>query len=264
MRVVRLVVALLFAVSSSPNLNSQEAVSAQRDVQALAVLGQALAAAGWRAGALPVAVAASGTLTRPDGQQTESFALKQRGPAQHRLDVVSGGATTTTVVNGLAGIVIFADGTKHRLPPHAAFSAQFPVFPFFTDLVKANDLSVDIQGLGADTIDGVAVRGISITRHAQSDDKLAQFRDLAAPLRVWISVDSGLPVRIDFIRLADDNPYLPMHFSISFFDYRRINGVAIAFTQQEFFEGQLIYRVQFSDVQFNSALTDADFDNSKL
>jgi hypothetical protein len=41
-------------------------------------------------------------------------------------------------------------------------------------------------------------------------------------------------------------------------------GVAVTFAQQEFFEGQLIYRVQLNDVQFNSALTDADFDNSKL
>jgi len=68
MRVVRLVVALLVAVSSSPNPNSQEAISAQRDLQALTVLGQALGAAGWRTGALPVAIIASGphtSLSRP-------------------------------------------------------------------------------------------------------------------------------------------------------------------------------------------------------
>jgi hypothetical protein len=177
---------------------------------------------------------------------------------------VDSGATASTIVNGLAGIILFADGTKHRLPPPVAISMQSPIFPFLSDLAKTADLDMDVQDLGADTIDGIPCRGISIGRHAKSDDKLAQFRDLAAPLKIWLSQKSGLPVRIDFIRLADDNPYLRMHFSRSFSDYRVVNGVAIAFTQEERFEGQFMYRFQFNDVQFNSALTDAEFDTSKL
>jgi hypothetical protein len=128
---------------------------------------------------------------------------------------VDSGATASTIVNGLAGIILFADGTKHRLPGHAALSMQSPAFPFFSDLAKTADLDVDVQDLGADTIDGIPCRGISVARHAKSDDKLAQFRDLAAPLKIWLSQKSGLPVRIDFIRLAGDNPYLPA-FSVPF------------------------------------------------
>jgi hypothetical protein len=264
MRVVRTALVILFVLTSSLNLSSQQSISPQRDAQALTTLGQMAKAAGWLPASLPIAITSSGTLTHFDGdqQQTESLLLKQCGPSQRRIDIVSSGATT--VVNGLAGIILFSDGTKYRLRPHAALSNGSPVFPFFSDLVSTSDISVDVQSLGSDTIDGAACLGVSVARHAAKDDKLGQFRDLAAPLKVWISMKSGLPVRIDFIRLADDNPYLPLNFSRSFSDYRFINGVAVAFTQEERFEGQLMYRLQFTDIQFNSALSDADFDASKL
>lgn len=167
-------------------------------------------------------------------------------------------------MNGLAGVILLPDGTKQRLPAHAAFSIQSPVFPFLTDLLNTADPAVEVDDLGTATVDGVPCQGVLVFRHAVANTPLASSRDLAAPLKVWISLQSGLPVRIDFIRLAFDNHYLPMHFSRSFSDYRLVKGVAIAFTQEERFEGQLMYRFQFTDVQFNPALTDADFDASKL
>jgi hypothetical protein len=266
MRVVRTALVILFVLTSSLNLSSQEAISPRRDAQALMTLGQMVNAAGWLPASLPIAITSSGTLTHFDGDQqgTESLILKQRGPSQRRIDIVSSSATTSTVVNGLAGIILFSDGTKYHLRPHAALSNGSPVFPFFSDLISTSDLSVDIQDLGSDTIDGSPCHGVSVARRAAKDDKVGEFRDLAAPLKVWISMKSDLPVRIDFIRLADDNPYLPLNFSRSFSDYRFVNGVAVAFTQEERFEGQLMYRLQFTDVQFNSSLSDADFDASKL
>jgi hypothetical protein len=267
MQATRLVLLLFLTLSTNPNLKSQQstAPSPQRDSRALMVLAQ-MAAAGWGSSPLPIAITASGTMTHFDGdqQQTESLTLTQRGPFLHRIEIVNNGATTTQIVNGLSGIILFSDGTKHRLPPHAALSNGSPVFPFFTDLINSSDLSVDVLDLGTDTIDGIPCHGVSIARQVANDDKLAKFRNLASPLKVWNSVQSGLPVRIEFIRLADDNPYLPMHFSRSFSDYRSIGGVAVAFIQEERFEGQLIYRLQFTSVQFNPPLTDADFDTSKL
>jgi len=267
MRVARLVLSFLAILSYSPFLNAQQSTTApQRDAQALAAIGQVTIAAGWTAGSLPSTITASGTFTRFNGdqQQIESFSIKQRGPSQHRMDLQGNGATTTTIVNGLAGTIRFFDGTKQRLPAHAALSIQSPSFPFLSDLMNAADPSVEIQNLGTNTINGTACQGVGIVRHAKSDDKFGIFRDLAAPLKVWISVQSGLPIRIDFIRLAADNPYLAMHFSRSFSDYRVVNGLAIAFQQNESFEGQLMYRFQFTNVQFNAAVLDADFDSSKL
>ena len=158
MRVAKIALSLLFILTYSVRVSSQEVssqeVSSQQSIiapprnpQALAALVQMLAAAGWLPGSLPGTVTSSGTLTHLDGdqQQSELFTLKQRGPTQHRLDVVESGATTTTLVNGLVGIIRFADGTKYRLPIQAALSIQSPIFPFFFDVAKAND-SIDVEG----------------------------------------------------------------------------------------------------------------------
>ncbi len=116
---------------------------------------------------------------------------------------------------------------------------------------------------GTTTIEGAVCKGIIIARHAPSGDPLGEFRDLAAPLKIWLSEQTGLPVRIDFIRLALDNHFVAMHFSRSFSDYRVVNGVAVAFAQEEHFEDQLMYQIQFTSVQFGAAIADSDFDLPK-
>ncbi len=259
---------LLTSISSAgaPQTPSPTPSPLQRDPQALMALGQMVAAAGWTASTVPATIVASGTLTRPGaGQQAPaSFIIKQRGPAQHRMDLQDSGTTSTTVVNGLAGAIRLPDGTKQRLPGHGALSIQSPVFPFLSDLVNTADLSVAIQDLGTKIVDGTSCHGVAIMRHASSADSFAQFRDLASPLKVWVSLQSALPVRIDFIRLADDNPYLAMNFSRTFSDYRLVNGIAVPFQQSESFEGQLMYQIQFTAVQFNVTLTDTDFNSAAL
>src|SRR5437660_7948477 len=140
MRLVRIALVILFVLTSSLNLNSQQAISPLRDPQALTTLGQMAKSAGWLPASLPIAITSSGALTHFDGQQqSESLILKQRGPSQRRVDIAGSGGTTSTVVNGLAGIILFSDGTKYRLRPHAALSNGSPVFPFFSDLINTSD-----------------------------------------------------------------------------------------------------------------------------
>jgi hypothetical protein len=263
MRVARFVLSFVLILSSSPRLNSQQSSTApQRDPQAVTRITQMLAATGWLPAARPTTIMALGTITRD--QLSQSFTLKQRGPFQHRFALQQRGATSTVVINGLVGAVLFFDNTKMRMPAHAAISTQSPVFPFLSDLANIADPSVEVRDLGVDTIDGIACYGTYVARRASSSDPLARFRDLAAPLKVWTSAQSSLPVRIDFIRLADDNPYVVMNFSRSFSDYRVVNGIAVAFQQEERFGNQLMYRFTLTDVQFGVALSDADFDSSRL
>jgi hypothetical protein len=234
--------------------------SAAKSASAMQAIVQVLAATGWIPAAVPMTIVASGTLTRGGDQpQVSSFTLKQRGGSQHRFELQDNGATTTTIVNGLAGMILFSDGTRQRLPPHLAVSIQSPAFPFLTDLLNTSDLDVKVDDLGTDTVDGVPCLGVLIARRAKSGDPLGPTRDLAAPLKIWVSQQTALPVRIDFIRLALDNQYLAMHFSRSFSDYRPVNGVAVPFTQEERFEGQSMYRIQFTTVQFGAAIPDTDF-----
>jgi outer membrane lipoprotein-sorting protein len=230
-----------------------------KSATALQTVGQLLGAAGWSSATLPTTIIASGTLTRGGQSQVSSITLKQRGSSQHRFELQDNGATATTIVNGLTGMIVFSDGTRQRLPPHLALSIQSPTFPFLTDLLNTSDLAVDVDDLGTDTVDGVPCVGVLVARHAPAGDPLGPTRDLAAPLKIWVSQQTALPVRIDFVRLALDNHFLAMHFSRSFSDYRPVNGVAVPFTQEERFEGQLMYRIQFTTVQFGAAIPDSEF-----
>jgi hypothetical protein len=259
---------LLFVVSSSltfPTAAQQTSTSPSQPVQKAPVglqgIARMIAATGWKNGALPVDILATGTLMRDSGNQAQpsNFVLKQRGASQHRFDLQDNGATATTIVNGLAGAVILPNGTTQRLLAHAAFSIQSPAFPFLTDLLNASDPAVEVDTLGTGTIDGTLCQGVLVARRAQSGDPLGASRDLAAPLKIWFSQQTALPVRIDFVRLALDNHYVAMHFSRSFSDYRVVKGIAVAFQQEERFEGQLMYHIQFTDVQFGAALSDSDF-----
>src|SRR5262245_14401546 len=126
MRATRALCLAALSLILPSNLSPQQAVSIPRDAQAATVLPQMIAAAGWRRASLPTAVAASGTLTRPGDDQSESVTIKQSGQAQYRMDAAGPSGTTATVVNGPFGRLLFADGTKHRLSPAAALSIQPP------------------------------------------------------------------------------------------------------------------------------------------
>jgi hypothetical protein len=238
----------------------------QRDPQAMAVLAQMAAATGWRASSVPADVVATGTVTRfqGDAEQTVPFTVKQRGASQQRLQFQEPDGLVTTVVNGLAASVLPAQGRPRRLPAQSALSMESRFFPFFSDILKLLDADVSVVDLGSGTIEGVPCHGVQIARHPAGKDSLSHIRELASPLKVWISQSTFLPVQIEYVRLAVDNQHVVMHFSRAFSDYRVVNGIAVAFQQVERFEGQLMYRFQLTNVQLNAGLTDVDFDTDKL
>src|SRR5437899_1122434 len=94
----------------------------QRDPQAMAVLAQMTAATRWQSGNVPIDAVATGTFMRFNGdtQDTASFSIKQRGSTQHRMEAQRSGATTTTIVNGLAAAILPSQGAMQRLPAQTA------------------------------------------------------------------------------------------------------------------------------------------------
>lgn len=263
MRVTRPALLLVSIFSVSIQAAAQQ--PPQRDPQAMAVLAQMVAATGWRTGSVPVDVVATGTVTRfhEEAEQTVPITVKQRGANQQRLQLQEPDGLVTTVINGLAASVLPAQGSPRRLPAQSALSMESRFFPFFSDILKLLDADVSVVDLGSRTIEGVPCHGVQIARHPAGKDPLSHIRELASPLKVWISQSTFLPVQIEYVRLAVDNQHVVMHFSRTFSDYRAVNGIAVAFQQEERFEGQLMYRFQLTTVQLNAGLTDGDFDTEK-
>src|SRR5262249_31767304 len=103
--------------------------------------------------------------------------------------------------------------------------------------------------------------GIQLERkHPDSkDDPLAELRRFTAPVTLWISTTRSVPIRADYYRVAADNHTATLRETAVFSDYRNVDGVAVPFRQEISIEGQLMYTYQFTAIEFNHGLSDADF-----
>jgi outer membrane lipoprotein-sorting protein len=260
MRVVRLVVALLFAVLSSPNLNSQDVASSQRDTQALLILGKMIAATGWNPTILPQDAKATGTIARYRGDYQDSVGLtiKAKGPRLYRADVLDPNGPISTILNGDAASVVSSAGTRSE-PFHSALAMRPAVFPFFAGLLAFSDPTIVVQYGGTETIADQQCYRVDLSRPSGSSDPLEELRSKAGSLTIWISAKSFLPFQIEYIRISSDNPSASRPVIRQYSDYRVVNGFAIPFHQEQRASDQLQQILQLDSVVFNSGISDTDF-----
>lgn len=78
-------------------------------------------------------------------------------------------------------------------------------------------------------------------------------------MRIWISEKTGLPVKVDFVRLATDNWTTPITYSLYYSGWQQIDGVLVPTQIDEGIEPRIFLRYRFSSVAFNSQIPDSDF-----
>jgi hypothetical protein len=141
-------------------------------------------------------------------------------------------------VNGLGGRFTSADGKTQKLNASTAFSIQPPAFPFLLDELNPNNPLTMIEDDGITGAPQGVVRRLHITVPGSSDF-LAGLKSRASEKTVWLQAD-GSPARIDFFRVAGDNHYARLPFTLLLSDYRKVSGIAVAFQQAEQLDGQTI------------------------
>jgi hypothetical protein len=264
------VLAAVFLVASLSWGQASEAVDreatrhdtsiASKDSRSLGVLSQMLRTTGWTKAPAPKDAVLTGTITRhyPEGPATSTVIMRLRGDGQYSY---SEDGLVRSVVNGAAGAVAGPDGKMHRMPAHSALSNGNLFLPMSSTLLNWDGPKVDITFVGQSSINGESCIGIQLAgKHPDSkDDPLARVRRLIAPLTLWISTTRFVPVRADYYRVAADNHTATLRETAFFSDYRNVNGVAIPFRQDISIEGRLIYTYQFTAIEFNHGLSDADF-----
>ena len=233
---------------------------ALKDSMAVTVLTQMYAATGWNPASVPRDAVATGSVTRFRGQavDTVSVTWKARGPRQHRADVQATAGATSTIVNGDSGAVVTPNGPRF-IPSHSALSMQPLDFPFYSDLISANDPNVGLHYAGTETVGSQLAHRVEIAREAPAGHPLAAVRHRAGHLTVWVSTSTWLPVQIEYVRIANDNPTAARSSIRTFSDHRVVNGLAVPFHQEEFAGTQRLYTLQLNSVSFNVGLSDADF-----
>jgi len=234
-------------------------MAGQKDSNAVAILARMAAASGWAKATIPSDAIVTGTITRyhEDSSPSNTFTIKVRGSEQYRY--AEDGSSALLVTNGPAGAMIGVDGKARRIPSHSALSSRGLVLPMTTVLSDWDTAEVDVKWIGMSSINGESCAGIQLSRRHPDSDPMAKVRRLIAPVVVWISTTRGLVLRADYVRAAADNYNITIPETVLFSDYRAVNGLAVPFQQDILLGQQHIQRLQFSSVQFNAGLTDADF-----
>lgn len=207
---------------------------------------------------------ATGTLTHyhPDGSTSSPVpvVIKFRGSQHYRIDVSEPAGTRSTIVNGLGGASISSDGKTRILSASAAISVQAPIFPFILDELNPDNPQTLIEDIGvlAGTQSGAAQR-----LHVRTQDSpgfVGGLRSRSSEKTLWLSA-SGAPERIDFFRLAGDNHYARVPFTLLLADYRQVSGVAVPFEQTEQLDGQTIQVLTLQSVSLgpSAGIADSDF-----
>jgi hypothetical protein len=211
----------------------------------------------------PIGVLANGTLTYydPDGSASTvaNVTIKCRGSLQYRIDVNEVSETHSTIVNGLGGVHIGADGKAHRLPASTAVSMQSPMFPFLSEALNPDSAESVVEDMGTQGVPAGAAQGLHVTIPPSAGFE-AGLRSRSSEKTLWLSGD-GTPTRIDFFRVAADNHYAKVPFSLLLSDYRKVAGAAVAFRQEEQLNGRTMYVLTLQDVRIgvSSGVTPSDF-----
>ena len=179
-------------------------------------------------------LAAIGTLTyyAPDRSVAGSatVVIKCRGSRQYRIDVTDATGTATTIVNDTGGIHTGPDGKSNKLPASSAVSMRSPWFPFLLDALNLDDPGTVVSGSGPLLASGLSQQIRAGT--AAGQDVMSALRARASNLTISFDANE-MPARIDFVRVAADNHYVTVPFSLLLSDYRSVGNIAVAFRQEE-------------------------------
>ncbi len=253
-------IATILLLSSEELFSGTQTSTATKDPAALAALAQMVAATGWNPLNLPADAVVTGSVTRSSDQVTSAVTLKIKGLGEFREDVQNSAGVTTTVVNNGLAAQLLPDGTSRVLALQDAVSIWPVDVPIFSNLpLAASAQNFSVASLGTEMVSGALSNKIQISAQIQPVDPITDVTSRTASIIVWLDATTALPVQLQYTRLASDNPTASSLHIRQFSNYQQVSGMLVAFTQQEFMNGRLLYAFQFSAVNFNVGLTDADF-----
>lgn len=237
-------------------------VVAASDPQAVSVATQVLnAAGGLQALSTIQDYTATGQITYYwAGQEIQGpVMLRGRGLDQFRLDAQLPEGTRTWAVSHGIGKLQKGDGTENPIPGHNAINMGSLTFPSLYLSLASLAANATISSVGTAQINGVNALQIRVQRHypASQDPQgvLAQLttRDF------FIDPSTYLIVGTEFMTHPTKTFTVSLPEDIYFSNYQRVNGVMVPFAVTETINGQKIWSLQLSSIQFNGGLSDADF-----
>lgn len=253
----RFFLTLFFIAPLSSSAYAQTMATAPKNPSALRVLAQMSAVTGWGKTNAPTDVLATGTVTVPDdtngASSSNSITLRARGSDQFSFESGQSASNRSVASLGRATATI---GSKQIYLPGRVFNAWH--FPFLSSLVSFADPTIRVEYLGMEQLSEATYK-IRLSREPSSSDPTKDEVQAGSPVTVWVSSSSFLPIQVEYKKATLTNRLAFIPRTVKYSDFRRVGNLLVPFKQEEWYEGELIYSLQLSNVRFDNGFSDADF-----
>jgi hypothetical protein len=208
----------------------------------------------------------TGTAHRIAGSddETGSATLRIMSNGSTKLDTAYASGTRTEI-RSMSGSIpsgswTDTDGTSHQISPHNLifdgdwYIPAVPIARLVSSVGSINDY-VDNETLGTQTVAHIVVQKNVSYVPAEAARLFLHLSET----HIFLDTSTSLPVAIRFNVHPESNALEDVPVEIRFSDYRAMNGVQVPFHVEKYINNGLVLDLQFSDAQFNSGLSAADF-----
>jgi hypothetical protein len=234
----------------------------RRDPQALTILTQAVAVGGGPAAISSVKdFTAQGTMTYywAGEEVIGSATVRCRGVAEFRLDANLPSGMRSWATSGGSASIKDANGKVSPIPYHNAVNLGALSLPYLKIVTALSDATISITYKGAIQFEGkpahlIRAQQVFPTKADPTGDlsKLNTFD-------IVVDASSGLILATVDTAHPEYNSTDGVPHEIRFGDYGPANGVIVPHTITELVGGQKTWTLQLTSINFNSGLTDTDF-----
>ncbi len=238
-----------------------ESTEVRRDPNGVALLAQALkAVAGSRHSNFVQDFKGTGTITYfwAGDEVTGEVIVKGKGPRHLHLQATLPTGIRSWAVSDGKGFLREGDGKKTSIPSYNAFNLGTLTFPNACLIEALQDLNMSISYAGLENRDGEQLHRIQIKRRFANDPDGVRARLTAKELLIDATT---------FYIVAIADTLHPNNLTtggdpheVRYSDYRTIDGILIPFSITELANNQILSRIGFTQVVFNTGLTDSDFE----
>lgn len=253
---MRYAMAVLLCLVTPFACSAQSSPASNRDPQAIMLLTQALSTAGGSVLDSLHDFQGTGTITYYwAGQQVKGSAtVRGKGPGQFRLDAaLPSGERSWTVNNGL-GSLRNPDGSVSEIPYHNAVNLGGLTVPFTRVSATMHDAALSVSYVGLQQVEGQQFHDIKVQKRLTPE---ASSREESAD--IFLDPKTFAIVGIQDKTHPRQTMTVDIPHAVYFSDFRTVQGALVPFSVSEYVNNQRVWSLQLDNLEFNTGLTDADF-----
>lgn len=242
-------------------LSAQQA--ARSDPAALALIKGALANLTGGTEVRDVTLEGTATYAAGSDVETGTATLQALGNKQSRVMLSLSGGQRQQLRDGPAGAWSGPDAQQHSMSPSNCWTDAAWFSPPLMLAAAVSDPEIIFLDAGPATWNGAAAYHVRFYRSRLGLDSLST----AAVARLstedlYLDPATGAPLAVDLDLHPDDHAWASISTEIRYSQYRKVDGVSIAFSVQKFLNRSLLLDLNVTNATINSGLSPALFSST--